>query len=81
MFLVLWASVRAKNDIDYKASIIKRLEAEIAEQNLKQKEEVESVRIKLTAQIKNLEIARDAAVQVSSRICSRLPYQVQPRHG
>jgi len=56
---------RAKNDVDYKLSIIKRLEAEITEQNLKQKEEVDSVQTKLTSQMKILEIARDKAFQVS----------------
>lgn len=38
----------------------------MAQQNLKQKEEVDSLRSKLTGQIKNLEIARDFAIQVSS---------------
>ena len=55
---------RMKNDIDYKSSIIKRLEAEIAQQNLKQKEEMDCVHAKFIAQIKNLESARDCAIQV-----------------
>ena len=43
---------RMKNDIDYKSSIIKRLDAEIAQQNLIQKEEMDCVHAKFIAQIK-----------------------------
>jgi hypothetical protein len=44
------------------------LEVEITQSNLKQKEEVDSIRAKFTAQIKNLEIAREDAIRVSGVI-------------
>lgn len=59
---------RAKTDIDYKISIIKRLEADMAQREVKHNEEMESVSAKLSAQIKKLEIARENAIRESERL-------------